>query len=103
MQVIISSRGVVLSPDVKALVERKVGKLARLRPRLGGARVVCEAEKFRRTARVSVRVKRRALASEATASDLLAAVDAAVGALRRQVREDKERRRQARGRPGPVA
>ena len=98
MQVIISGRGVVLTPDVKALVERKVSKLARLLPRAPGARVICEAEKFRRTARLSVRVRRRAFASAATAPDLLAAVDAAVAALRRQVSEDKHRRRHAKGR-----
>ena len=99
MQVIISGRGVVLTPDVKALVERKVSKLARLLPRAPGARVICEAEKFRRTARLSVRVRRRAFASEATAADLVTAVDAALDALRRQVRKDKDRRRQPKGRP----
>jgi len=105
MQVIISGRGVVLTADVKALVERKVGKLARLLPRAPGAQVVCATEKFRHTARVSVRVKRRAFASEATAGDLMTAVDAAVDALRRQVREDKDRRRRPKGRPPaqPVA
>jgi putative sigma-54 modulation protein len=97
MQVIISRRGVVLTPAVKALVERKVSKLARLLPRSPDARVVCQAEKFRRIARVTVRVKRRAYASEATAGDVLAAVDAAVDALRRQVRKDKGRRRSAKG------
>ncbi|MGH7313369.1 MAG: HPF/RaiA family ribosome-associated protein [Candidatus Rokuibacteriota bacterium] len=98
MQVIISGRGVVLTPDVKARVERKIGKLARLLPRSPGARVVCAAEKFHHIARVRVRARRRAYASAATAGDLVAAVDAAVDALRRQVREDKGRRRQPRGR-----
>ncbi len=103
MQVIITGRGVALSADVRAVVERKVGKLARLLPRAPGARVVCAAEKFRRTARVSVRVRRRAFATEATASDLVTAVDAAVNALRRQLREDKDRRRQPKRRPPAVA
>jgi ribosomal subunit interface protein len=103
MQVTITGRGVVLTADVRALVERKVGKLARLLPRAPGARVVCAAEKFRRTARVSVRVKRRAFATEATAGDLVVAVDAAVDALRRQLREDKNRRRQPKRRPPAVA
>jgi hypothetical protein len=51
MQVIISGRGVVLTPAFKTLVEGKVTKLARVLPRMLDARVVCEAEKFRRTAR----------------------------------------------------
>jgi ribosomal subunit interface protein len=103
MQVTITGRGVVLTADVRALIERKVGKLARLLPRAPGARVVCAAEKFRRTARVSVRVKRRAFATAATAGDLVVAVDAAVDALRRQLREDKNRRRQPKRRPPAVA
>jgi len=103
MQVTITGRGVVLTADVRALVERKVGKLARLLPRAPGARVVCAAEKFRRTARVSVRLKRRVFATEATAGDLVAAVDAALDALRRQLREDKNRRRQPKRRPPAVA
>jgi ribosomal subunit interface protein len=99
MQVLISRRGVVLTPDVKARVERKVAKLARVLPRSPRARVVCRAEKFRHVARVSVRARRRAFASEATAGDVVAAVDAAVDALRRQVREAKHRRRSLKGRP----
>jgi putative sigma-54 modulation protein len=99
MRVLISRRGVVLTPDVKALVERKVAKLARVLPRSPHARVVCQAEKFRHTARVSVRTRRRAFASEATAGDVVAAVDAAVDALRRQVREAKGKRRSVKGRP----
>ncbi len=103
MQVTITGRGVVLTADVRALVERKVGKLARLLPRAPGARVVCGAEKFRRTARISVRVRRRAFATQATAADLGAAVEAAVDALRRQLREHKIRRRQPRRQPPAAA
>ncbi|MGH7309424.1 MAG: ribosome hibernation-promoting factor, HPF/YfiA family [Candidatus Rokuibacteriota bacterium] len=103
MHVTITGRGVVLTADVRALVERKVGKLARLLPQAPGARVVCGAEKFRRTARISVRVRRRAFATQATAADLAAAVEAAVDALRRQLREHKIRRRQPRRRPPAAA
>lgn len=104
MQVIISGRGVVLTPAFKALVERKLGKLHRLLPEpLAPARVVCTAEKFRRTVRLTARGRRRSFAGVATAGDLLAAVDTAVEAVRRQVRGAKTRRRQARGRgPGLI-
>jgi ribosomal subunit interface protein len=96
MAVIISGRGLVLTPSFKALVERKVEKLDRLLHGRMEARVVCEAEKFRRIARLTVRVRRRTLAGEATAGDLLAAVDGALDVLRRQARDGKERRRRAR-------
>lgn len=105
MAVIISGRGVTLSRAFKALVERKLGRLARGLPEGWEARVVCEAEKFRRTVRLRLRAGRRALASEATAGDLAAAVDTAVEALRRQLREARDRRRPVKGRgparPGP--
>ncbi|OLC39270.1 MAG: ribosomal subunit interface protein [Candidatus Rokubacteria bacterium 13_1_40CM_4_69_5] len=100
MQVIISGRGVLLTPGFKALVERKVTKLARVLPKVLDARVVCAAEKFRRTARLTLRAQRRTFSSEATAGDLVTAVDDAVEALGRQVREDKDRRRQHKGRAG---
>ncbi|MGH7324299.1 MAG: HPF/RaiA family ribosome-associated protein [Candidatus Rokuibacteriota bacterium] len=100
MQVIISGRGVVLTPTFKAMVERKIGKLSRLRPAALDARVVCEAKKIRRTVRLTVRARRRSFAGVATAGDLLAAVDAAVAAVRRQVSEDKDRRRPSKGRGG---
>jgi putative sigma-54 modulation protein len=106
MQVIWSARGVVLTPAFKTLVERKVARLARLLPGVVDARVVCEAEKFRRTARLSLRAHHGTFASAATAGDLLAAVDQAVEAIRRQAREDKDRRRPVKGRQdrrGPEA
>lgn len=102
MQVIISGRGVVLTPAFKTLVERKVTKLARVLPKILDARVVCAAEKFRRTARLTLRAQRRIFASRATAGDLIAAVDDAVETLGRQVRQDKDRRRQHKGRPARV-
>jgi putative sigma-54 modulation protein len=99
MHVIISGRGVVLTPTFKALVERKVSKLARGLPRILDARVVCEAQKFRRTARLVVRARRRTFSAEATAGDLSVAVDEAVEAVDRQARAAKDRRRPPKGRP----
>lgn len=98
MDLIISGRGVVLTPAFKSLVHGKVAKLARVLPPVVDARLVCEAEKFRRTARLILRAGRRTFSVETTAGDLLAAVDRAVETLRRQAREAKERRRQPKGR-----
>lgn len=93
MQVIWTARNVVLTPAFKALVERKLARLARVGPPIREARVACVAEKFRRTARLTLRTRRHTYASAATAGDLLTALDAALAALRRQARDDKDRRR----------
>ena len=104
MQIIISGRGVTLTPAIKTLAERKIGKLGKLLPSAVGARLVCSAEKFRRKVRLTLSARRHTFATVVTADDLMAAVDLAVDALARQVREQKDRRRDlARvSRPRPV-
>jgi ribosomal subunit interface protein len=94
----LSGRGVVITPAVRALVEAKLARLARALPNLLDARVVCTAEKFRRTVRITLRARRGTFASAATAPELATAVDAALEALRRQTREAKERRTAGMGR-----
>ena len=98
MQLIISGRGVVLTKGFKDVVTGKVAKLAPLLPALIGARATFSAEKFRRTARLTLTGKRCAFSSTATAGDLTAAVDEAVASLAHQVRRAKDRRRLARRR-----
>lgn len=93
MRLIWSGRGVVLTPAFKQMVEHKLERLTRLLPPILDARVTCVAEKFRRTARLILRSRRRTFTGEATAGDLLAAVDEAVEAIRRQARDAKDRRR----------
>lgn len=91
MQVIISGRGVVITPAFKARVGQKVQKLSRILPKIHEAKVVLSAEKYRRTAEVTLLGKGRIFHSEETAPDLGAAVDLAVNALSRQVRQTKDR------------
>jgi putative sigma-54 modulation protein len=97
--VIMSGRGVTLTPAVKALVESKLARLARVLPQILDARVVCTAEKFRRTVLITLRARRQTFTSEATAGDVTTAFDEAVEAVRRQTREAKERRTGSKGRP----
>jgi ribosomal subunit interface protein len=104
---VLSGRGVSVSPALKTLIADKLARLGRTLPQILDARVVCTAEKFRRTVRVTLKGRRRTFASEATAPDLARAIDAAVAALRRQVREAKARRTVSKGRaprrrPGPA-
>ena len=102
MQLIISGRGVVLTPSFRALVERKVEKLTR-----GGAaplavRVTCGSQRFQRTVRLAVRARRRSFSCVASADHLLAAVEGAIDVLCRQMREARMRRRRARTRHQPA-
>jgi ribosomal subunit interface protein len=93
MQLIISGRGLSLSTAFKDAVTAKVAKLAPLLPRVIEARATFTAEKFRRTARLTLISTRHVFSSAATAGDLGTAVDEAVDNLAHQVRRAKDRRR----------
>src|SRR4030095_8800297 len=101
MQLIISARGMVLTTAFKAVVERKVGRLERLASPPLEVRVTCGAERFQRTARMVARTRQRSFSSAASADRLLPAVGGALGALCRQMREARTRRRRVRSR-GPA-
>jgi len=93
MRLIVSGRGVTVGPALRARVERKVGKLAGILPKILEARVVLSLEKYRRTAELTLLAKRRTFRSEETADDFSSAIDRAVEVLERQVRRTKERLR----------
>ncbi|MFQ5896638.1 MAG: ribosome hibernation-promoting factor, HPF/YfiA family [Candidatus Methylomirabilia bacterium] len=101
MHVIISGRGVITTPAFKARVEEKVQKLSRILPKIHEAKVVLSAEKYRRTADVTLLGTGKLLHSKETAQDLSAAVDLAVDVLTRQVRHTKDRIRQRKPRVSP--
>ena len=98
MRYIISGHGVALTPAFRQMVERKVGKLARILPKIIEAKIMLSAEKYRRTAHITLVAKRRVFSSEETAGDLATAVDLAADALARQVRQVKDRLRQRKPR-----
>ena len=91
MRVIINARGLTVSPSYRANLQERIEKLARLSPKATEARVVLTKERNRRTAGVTLVAKLHTFRSEETALDLGAAVDAALAALTRQVRELKDR------------
>ena len=91
MRVIISARGLTVSPTYRAHLQERIEKVARLSPKASEARVVLTKERNRRTAGVTLVAKLHTFRSEETALDLAAAVDAALAALTRQVRELKDR------------
>ena len=91
MRVIISARGLTVSPTYRAHLQERIEKIARLSPKATEARVVLTRERNRRTAGVTLMAKLHTFRSEETALDLAAAVDAALAALTRQVRQLKDR------------
>jgi len=101
VQAIISARNLSISKGYKDEVTRRLAKLERLLPSIIEAKVVLSKEKHRRTAALTLVARHRAFRSEETAGDLETAVDMAVDALARQVREQKDRvkNRKAAGAP----
>ncbi len=99
MMVIISTRGMTVSQTYKDAFTRKLAKLEPLLPARGATRAILSKETHRRTAALTLVARSRAFRSEETAADLSAAVDRAVHALRRQVRETKARRSHRPTRP----
>ena len=91
MRVIISTRGLTVSPTYRAHLQERIEKIARLSPKATEARVVLARERNRRTAGVTLMAKLHTFRSEETAPDLATAVDAALTALTRQVRQLKDR------------
>jgi ribosomal subunit interface protein len=91
MRVIISARGLTVSPTYRAHLQERIEKIARLSPKATEARVVLARERNLRTAGVTLVAKLHTFRSEETAPDLAAAVDAALAALTRQVRQLKDR------------
>jgi putative sigma-54 modulation protein len=97
MQVIVSTRGMTISRTYKDALTRKLSKLEPLLPIIK-TRAVLSREKHRRTAALTLVSKHRTFRSEETAGDLELAVDMAVDALARQVREMKDRVKNRKGR-----
>ena len=107
MQVIVSARGLSVPKAYKDALTRKLAKLEPLLPGVIETKAVLSREKHRRTAALTLVAKRHTFRSEETAEDLAAAVDQAVAALTRQVRETKDRAKNRKGRglrrPAPGA
>ena len=91
MQVLISARGLTISASYRARLQERVEKAAGRVPKPIEARVMLTRERNRRTAAITLLAKHHTLRSEETALDLAAAVDAALAALTRQVRQLKDR------------
>jgi putative sigma-54 modulation protein len=98
MQLIISTRGMTISKTYKDALTRKLAKLEPMLPKIIETKAVLSKEKHRRTAALTLIAKNHTFRSQETAADLAAAVDMAVNALVRQVRELKDRVKNRKGR-----
>lgn len=101
MQAIISVRGLSISKSYKDALTRRLAKLEPLFPRIIEVKIVLSKEKHRRTAALTLAAEHHTFRSEETAADLEAAVDMAIDALGRQVRETKDRLKNRKGRHAP--
>jgi putative sigma-54 modulation protein len=102
MQVIISARGCTISSTYRDALTRRLERFDRLLPKILEAKLVVSREKHRRTAALTVLAKHHTLRSEETAADLAAAVDLALAAMDRQVRDLKARTRERKPRRSPA-
>ena len=101
MQAIISARGLSISKTYKDTLTQRLAKLEPMFPGIVEAKIVLSKEKHRRTAALTLVAKHHTFRSEETASDLETAVDVAVDALARQVREMKDRVKNRKARSAP--
>jgi len=99
VQVIISARGMTVSRSYKDELTRKLAKLEPMLLAPVATRAILTREKNRRTAALTLVSRSRAFRSRETAPDLAIAVDRAMLALRRQVRETTKRRPRRPTRP----
>ena len=101
MQAIISARGLSISKTYKDALTRRLAKLEPMFPAITEVKIVLTKEKHRRTAALTLVAKQHTFRSEETAGDLETAVDMAVDALGRQVREMKDRVKNRKARSAP--
>jgi putative sigma-54 modulation protein len=99
MEIHINGRGVEVSPVLRRRVETRVGKVARLLPKITEVRVVLEVERYRHLAEVTLQAKGATLHAEGVGGDFLAAIDLAMVNLEAQARRRKDRIRARKPRP----
>ena len=98
MVVEFTGRQVEIAPAVRALAERKIGKLSRVLPGITHARVIVGAEKRRRRVEVTVHSPLVDLVANEVAADIEAALAAVFDKLTEQAKRGKAKRREAKRR-----
>lgn len=91
MKVEFTGRQVEIAPAVRALAERKIGKLSKVLPGITHVRVVLAADKHRQRAEVSVHSPHLDLVANEVAGDVSVAVSTVIDKLTRQAQRHKEK------------
>jgi ribosome hibernation promoting factor len=91
MVVEFTGRQVEITPAVRALAERKIGKLSKVLPGITHVRIVLAADKHRQRAEVSVHSPHLDLVANEVAADAAAAVSTVIDKLTRQAERHKEK------------
>jgi putative sigma-54 modulation protein len=97
MEIQLFTRNMELTPRLQEYVEKKVSKLGRYLPNITDVRVDLAVENtrssaHRQVAQLTIRTPRAILRAEERASDMFAAIDAALDKMRRQITRYKTRR-----------
>lgn len=97
MEIQLFTRNMELTPRLQEYVEKKVNKLSRYLPNITDVRVDLSVENtrssaHRQVAQLTIRTPRVMLRAEERASDMFAAIDAALDKMRRQITRYKTRR-----------
>lgn len=97
MEIQLFTRNMELTPRLQEYVEKKVSKLGRYLPNITDVRVDLSVENtrssaHRQVAQLTIRTPRAILRAEERASDMFAAIDAALDKMRRQITRYKTRR-----------
>lgn len=97
MEIQLLTRNMELTPRLQEYVEKKVSRLSRYLPNITDVRVDLSVENtcssaHRQVAQLTIRTPRVMLRAEERASDMFAAIDAALDKMRRQITRYKTRR-----------
>lgn len=103
MEIHTTARHFELTPELRAHVEDRLGRVDRFVARPSEVRVILEVEKYRHVAEVTLKVAGRDLVARAFSPDMYTSVDQAVDKILEQVKRRREAALARRRRAGKEA
>jgi ribosome hibernation promoting factor len=105
MQISFTGRQMEVAPDLRQYAENRLRKLSRLlRDRSGtDVHVILTAEKHRRSAEITLKVRDHTLVGFEQTTDLRRSIDGAISKLKRQTVRFQQRRWSRKRRPNPTS
>jgi putative sigma-54 modulation protein len=103
MEITTTSRHFKLTPDIKEMVEKRIGKLSRYSDQIQEAHLILAQEKYRHIAELTLRARGGDLISREETGELVGAIDAVVDRMERQLKKLNARLKDRKNlRPVPV-